>query len=85
MRTVRIGFLEPALKEGEDPVSENRFLSYPLEAMLANEKGALSDEEDGMDVTDPAEVPSNEGVVCHDDDRRGDMLPPKLIFIGDEP
>lgn len=52
--------------------------------MLAKEKGALSEEDDGMDVTEPPEVPSNEGVVCHEDDRRGEMLPPKLIFMEDE-
>ena len=64
--------------------SENWFFSYPFEAMFAKENGALSDEDEGMEVTDPAEVPSSEGVVCHDDERRGDMLPPRLTFMDEE-
>lgn len=52
--------------------------------MLAKEKGALSEEDEGMDVTDPAEVPSSEGVVCQDDERSGEMLPPRLMFMDEE-
>ena len=55
-----------------------------MEAILAKEKGALSEEKDGKDVTDPTEAGSKEGDVCHEDDRRGEKVPPKPPFIVEE-
>jgi hypothetical protein len=55
-----------------------------LEAILAKEKGALSEEEDGKDVRDPPDATSKEGDVCHECDRRGEKVPLKPLFMVEE-
>ena len=54
---------------GDDSCAENWFFWYPLEAIFANEIGALPKDVDGM-----------EGVICHEDVKSGDIVPLKLSF-----
>lgn len=86
--------MPPLPLTGEDETASEKlafFLSYPLEAMLANEKGALSGaEEEGVDCMQVAEAEtalSNKEGECHEDDKRGEKLcvpPNPPLFTEDD-
>ena len=44
----------------------------------------FSEDEEGINVTDPAEAASNEGVVCHEEEKRGEKVVPKPTDAGEE-